>query len=242
MVLAVCEAVANIAEHGYADSPQGAGSVRSTAYRSRAAVLITMLMTGAGAATGQPYRSRGVALIQQLVEHVYIDHTPTGTVVHLRATLPPPAAHPAAGGDGAEGTVTCDGAQRHAHPVDHPDGGSCFGNRPVFNVVPAPDPRRVFIRLLACAGSLQRPRCGGPRHVHRQRTTRSAAPAAAPAAWLPGLTPGSRLRPPAPGPVRSRCRRGGGGAGCESASPPIFGSITTDRPPRTPTDTTAQLS
>lgn len=95
LALAVYEAIANIAEHAYADSPGGSGPVRLIAYRSRDAVLITIADDGRWrAATGEPYRSRGIPLIQELVQQMHIDRTPTGTVVYLRAVVPPPERAP----------------------------------------------------------------------------------------------------------------------------------------------------
>ncbi len=91
LVLAVYEAVANTAEHAYADHPDRAGPVRLFARRSHAVLQVTIADDGRWRPpTGEPYRSRGLPLIRALVEDVHIDHTPTGTAVHLRAALPPP--------------------------------------------------------------------------------------------------------------------------------------------------------
>lgn len=87
LVLAVYEAVANSAEHAYADHPDNSGPVRLLARRTRDVVLVTVADDGAWRApTGQPFRSRGLALIRALVQDVHITRGPHGTMVQLRAT------------------------------------------------------------------------------------------------------------------------------------------------------------
>lgn len=88
VVMAVYEAVANSAEHAYAEHPDGPGGLRLTAHRGHDAVQITVADDGIWRApTGQPYRSRGLPLIGQLIEHVHVDRGSTGTVVHLRTPV-----------------------------------------------------------------------------------------------------------------------------------------------------------
>lgn len=90
VVLAVYEALANAAEHAYADTP-GGGDVRLAAQRTRDAVTVTVSDCGRWReATGQRFRNHGLKVIRQLIEHVGIASDDGGTVVHLRTTLPAP--------------------------------------------------------------------------------------------------------------------------------------------------------
>ena len=89
LVLATYEAVANAAEHAYADHTDTAGPIHLHAHRTRDGVFITVTDEGEWRIpTGQRFRSRGLALIHLLVPDVHIDPNHTGTAVHLRMWLP----------------------------------------------------------------------------------------------------------------------------------------------------------
>jgi serine/threonine-protein kinase RsbW len=90
VVLAVYEALANAAEHAYANAP-AVGVVRLVAHRARDAVAVTVTDCGRWReATGQRFRNHGLDVIRQLIEHVQIASGDRGTVVQLRTTLPAP--------------------------------------------------------------------------------------------------------------------------------------------------------
>lgn len=91
LVLAVYEALANVADHAYADAPDGVGKVRLLAHRSPESLRITVSDDGLWrAATGAPFRNRGLAVIRLLISQVHIETTRSGTVVHLQCVLPGP--------------------------------------------------------------------------------------------------------------------------------------------------------
>lgn len=87
LVLAVYEAIANAAEHAYADHPPG--SVQLEAHRAADHILIAVSDQGCWRApTGDGSRGRGISLMRLLTHiHTRCDHR--GTVVHLRLELAP---------------------------------------------------------------------------------------------------------------------------------------------------------
>lgn len=104
LVLAVYEAIANAAEHAYADRAAGPGPMRLEAHRSAHHVTIVVSDEGVWRApTGARNRNRGVSLMRVLVHDVRIDRDSRGTVVHLRAEIPP--ADPSSGGTDGSGTT-----------------------------------------------------------------------------------------------------------------------------------------
>lgn len=89
LVLATYEAIANAAEHAYADHTNTAGPIRLHAHRYHNCVTVTVTDEGTWRIpTGQGFRSRGLALIRLLVPDVHIGPNHTGTTVHLRMWLP----------------------------------------------------------------------------------------------------------------------------------------------------------
>lgn len=91
LVLVVYEALANAADHAYADAPDDVGPVRLTAHRAREFLRITVSDDGRWrAATDAPHRGRGLSLIRLLIAQVHIGTNGSGTVVHLRCSLPVP--------------------------------------------------------------------------------------------------------------------------------------------------------
>lgn len=96
LVLAVYEAMANVAEHGYAGRPDGPGPLRLEAHRGGGHVLVTVADEGSWRApTGERSRSRGLPLIRRLTHDVHIVTGHQGTFVRLWAEAPaarPPVA------------------------------------------------------------------------------------------------------------------------------------------------------
>jgi serine/threonine-protein kinase RsbW len=92
LILAVYEALANVADHAYTDTPSGVGALQLTAHRAHESVRITLSDRGRWRPrTDAPFRNRGLPLIRQLIAQVHIATTASGTVMHLRTTLPAPA-------------------------------------------------------------------------------------------------------------------------------------------------------
>jgi serine/threonine-protein kinase RsbW len=90
LVLAVYEAIANAAEHAYVDRTDGPGLVRLEAHRTADHILITVADQGHWRApTGTGFRGRGIPLMRLLTQNVHTRCDHRGTVVHLRAELPP---------------------------------------------------------------------------------------------------------------------------------------------------------
>jgi serine/threonine-protein kinase RsbW len=89
LVVAAYEAIANAAEHAYADHTNTAGPIHLHAHRTRDGVFITVADEGEWRIpSGQGFRSRGLALMHLLVPDVHIGPNHTGTAVHLRMWLP----------------------------------------------------------------------------------------------------------------------------------------------------------
>ena len=89
LVLAAYEAIANAAEHAYANHTNPEGPIRLHAHRTRDCVLITVGDEGTWRVpSGQGFRSRGLALMRLLVPDVHLGPNHTGTAVHLRMWLP----------------------------------------------------------------------------------------------------------------------------------------------------------
>ncbi len=89
LILATYEAIANAAEHAYADHTSNAGPIHLHAHRTRDCVVITVTDEGKWRIpTGERFRSRGLALMHLLVPDVHIGPNHTGTAVHLRMWLP----------------------------------------------------------------------------------------------------------------------------------------------------------
>jgi serine/threonine-protein kinase RsbW len=91
VVLAVYEALANVADHAYVDSPDGPGPARLTAHRAHGSLRIAISDDGHWRTiTDGHFRNHGLPLIRLLITDVYIETTALGTTVHLRADLPAP--------------------------------------------------------------------------------------------------------------------------------------------------------
>ena len=89
LVLAAYEAIANAAEHAYADHPDSAGPIHLHAHRTRDCVTVTVTDEGTWRVpTGRGFRSRGLALMHLLVPDLQIGPNGTGTAVRLRMRLP----------------------------------------------------------------------------------------------------------------------------------------------------------
>jgi len=89
LILAAYEAIANAAEHAYADRTDGAGPIHLRAHRYDDCVCVTVVDEGSWRVrTDQRFRSRGLTLIRLLVSDVHIGPSRTGTAVHLRMWLP----------------------------------------------------------------------------------------------------------------------------------------------------------
>lgn len=90
VVLAVYEALANAAEHAYADDPGGPGTMWLTAHRSLGHVRIAVADRGHWRApTGAPFRSRGLELMRALMAQVHVRTDQHGTLVQLRTAVAP---------------------------------------------------------------------------------------------------------------------------------------------------------
>jgi anti-sigma regulatory factor (Ser/Thr protein kinase) len=97
LVLAVYEAIANAAEHAYAGHTDGPGPVRLEAHRAVDHILITVADQGRWRTpTGAGFRGRGIPLMRLLTQNVHTRCDHHGTVVHLRAELPPTCLSPPA--------------------------------------------------------------------------------------------------------------------------------------------------
>jgi serine/threonine-protein kinase RsbW len=95
LVLAVYEAIANAVEHAYVDHVDGPGPVWLEAYRAADHVLITVADHGRWRTpTAAGFRGRGIPLMRLLTQNVYTRCDHRGTVVHLRADLPPACLSP----------------------------------------------------------------------------------------------------------------------------------------------------
>jgi serine/threonine-protein kinase RsbW len=89
LILAAYEAIANAAEHAYADHTDGAGPIHLRAHRFDDCVCVAILDEGRWRVpAGQRFRSRGLALMRLLVHDVHISANGTGTAVDLRTWLP----------------------------------------------------------------------------------------------------------------------------------------------------------
>ncbi|MGH3972929.1 MAG: ATP-binding protein [Pseudonocardiaceae bacterium] len=89
LVLAVYEAIANAAEHAYANHADGPGPVRLEAHRAADHVLISVSDEGRWRTpTGVGCRSRGIPLMRLLAQNVHTRCGHRGTVVHFRVELP----------------------------------------------------------------------------------------------------------------------------------------------------------
>lgn len=95
LVLAVYEALANVADHAYAGSPAGVGPVRLAADRAHELLGITVSDQGRWRAPGgAPFRNRGLSVIRVLITDVHVETTGSGTAVHLHNALPVPDRNP----------------------------------------------------------------------------------------------------------------------------------------------------
>jgi anti-sigma regulatory factor (Ser/Thr protein kinase) len=100
LVLAGYEAIANASEHAYAGHTDGPGLVRLEAHRAADHILITVADQGRWRApTGAGFRGRGIPLMRLLTQNVHTRCDHSGTVVHLRAELPPTCLSPPASDD-----------------------------------------------------------------------------------------------------------------------------------------------
>ncbi len=89
LVLAAYEAIANAAEHAYADRTDTAGPIRLHAHRGPDRVTVAVADEGTWRIpTGRGFRSRGLALMHLLVPDFHIGPNEIGTTVHLRMWLP----------------------------------------------------------------------------------------------------------------------------------------------------------
>ena len=85
LVLAVYEALANVAEHAYADIPDRLGEVALVAHRAAELLRITVVDRGRWrTGPAAPFRHRGLTVIGQLVAQVHVATGLSGTSVHLR--------------------------------------------------------------------------------------------------------------------------------------------------------------
>ena len=92
LILAVYEALANVSDHAYTDTPAGVGALQLTSHRAHELLRVTISDRGRWRPTTKAtFRNRGLPLIRQLMAQVHIDSTASGTVVHLRTPLPAPA-------------------------------------------------------------------------------------------------------------------------------------------------------
>jgi serine/threonine-protein kinase RsbW len=73
LILAVYEALANVADHAYTDTPSGVGALQLTAHRTHESLRITVSDRGRWRpTTDAPFRNRGLPLIRQLIAQVHI--------------------------------------------------------------------------------------------------------------------------------------------------------------------------
>lgn len=88
LVLAVYEAIANAAEHAYANHRPG--SMQLEAHRAADHILIAVSDQGRWRTTsGDGFRGRGIQLMRLLTKNLYTRCDHRGTVVHLRVELSP---------------------------------------------------------------------------------------------------------------------------------------------------------
>jgi serine/threonine-protein kinase RsbW len=89
LLLATYEAIANAAEHAYADHTDTAGPIRLQAHRRPDCITVAVVDEGNWRIpTGKGFRSRGLALMHLLVPDIHIGPNDIGTTVHLRMWLP----------------------------------------------------------------------------------------------------------------------------------------------------------
>lgn len=92
LVMVVYEALANVADHAYADAPGGVGPVRLVAHRAELTVRVTVADDGRWRPeTGSPFRNHGLLVMRTLAAQLHITRTGSGTTVHLRSACPAPA-------------------------------------------------------------------------------------------------------------------------------------------------------
>ena len=90
LTLAAYEAIANAAEHAYADHIDGARPIHLHARRAHDCVSVVVIDQGTWRTpTGERFRSRGLAIMRRLVRDVHISRSRSGTAVHLRMWLTP---------------------------------------------------------------------------------------------------------------------------------------------------------
>lgn len=88
IVLAVYEALANAAEHAYAEHSDTVGMMSLTAHRGPTLLRVTVADRGHWrTGTGGPFRSRGLLLMRRLMSHVDLTSDDHGTVVYLYAAI-----------------------------------------------------------------------------------------------------------------------------------------------------------
>jgi anti-sigma regulatory factor (Ser/Thr protein kinase) len=106
LILAVYEALANVADHAYTHTPSSVGALQLTAHRAHELLRITISDRGRWRpTTNAPFRNRGLPLIRQLIAQVHIETTASGTVMHLRTTLPAPVGPPPPGAPKSRGQL-----------------------------------------------------------------------------------------------------------------------------------------
>lgn len=88
LVVAVYEAIANAAEHAYAD--RRPGSMQLEAHRAADHILIAVSDQGRWrTTTSDGFRGRGIQLMRLLTQNIHTRCDHRGTVVHLRVELSP---------------------------------------------------------------------------------------------------------------------------------------------------------
>lgn len=91
LVLVVYEALANVADHAYADATGGTGQVRLVAHRAELAVRVTVADDGRWQPeTRSPFRNHGLSVMRMLVAQLHVASTGSGTTVHMCTALPAP--------------------------------------------------------------------------------------------------------------------------------------------------------